>query len=139
MQDRNPGEYMCYNGTGKWLKPGSPDQVYMQWVLEVNGAYGPCESQLNRCAARSRGVSSASVTVMTCQLTARSADAGRPEVQPRREDRQVHLRHLGLGSQDARGPELDRLRQLLARVGDVRLGEISDHYHLPQPFVAGES
>ena len=48
-QDRNPGDYMCYNGTGKWLKPGSPDQVYMQWVLEVNGAYGPCESRLSVC------------------------------------------------------------------------------------------
>ena len=54
MQARNPGNYMCYNGTGKWLKPGSPDQVYMQWVLEVNGEYGPCESSPPYFAAASR-------------------------------------------------------------------------------------
>jgi hypothetical protein len=44
QQCRRPGadrDYMCYNGTGKWLKPGSRDQVFMQWVLEVNGAFGP--------------------------------------------------------------------------------------------------
>ena len=49
----DPTNYMCYNGTGKWLKPDSNDQVYMRFDVEVNGMYGPCElpKLLSPCVA----------------------------------------------------------------------------------------
>jgi len=61
--------------------------------------------------------------VGSCCLALRcSTDADRPEMQPGCENRQVQVRHLGLGSQHARGSKLNRLWQLLAPMGSVRLG-----------------
>jgi len=49
--EHDAGGYMCANGTGRFLKPNSPDQVFMTWEMKVDGNFGPyskCNPKLDK-------------------------------------------------------------------------------------------